>query len=190
MIPIRYDALSALIDSRAPACGMTKVVAVDGPSGAGKTELVNTLAARLRMPVLHFDDIYRGWSSLAATPRLVRDSVLAPLAVGEIGRIARWDWQRARPSESLTFAPAPLLILDGVGSGALICRPFLSLLIWVEAPVEQRKARALSRDGETYAPFWDLWAQQEHRLFAADSIRAAADVVVDTGKGGILDPKG
>lgn len=188
MTPIRYDALAALLKKRAPACGATKVIAVDGPSGAGKTEFANALGAELDAPVFHLEDVYPGWSGLAETPGLVARGVLEPLAVGGVGRVARWDWVRERPGELLRIAPTPLLILEGVGSGARICRPFLSLLVWLDAPAGIRKTRALSRDGEVYAPFWDMWADQERRLFEADGTRIVADVVVDTGRHCILEP--
>lgn len=184
----RYDAFAALIDSRAPACGATKVIAIDGPSGAGKTEFAAGLAESLNSPVLHLEDVYPGWSGLAATPRLVADGVLARIAVGEVGAIPRWDWPAHRPARDIRVPPASLLVLEGVGSGALACRPYLSALIWLEAPASVRKERALARDGGTYAPFWDMWAAQERQLFASNGIRAAADVLVDTAPDGILDP--
>lgn len=187
MTPIRYDGLAALIARRAPACGATKVIAVDGPSGAGKTEFANALAADLGAPVLHLEDVYPGWSGLAATPGLIVKGVLEQLAVGEVGTIPRWDWEHERPGTLIGIAPVPLLIVEGVGSGARVCRPYLSLLIWLGAPTALRKARALSRDGEVYAPFWDMWADQERRLFEAEGTRVAAEVLVDTGGDGILD---
>ena len=188
MAPIRYDDLGALLDARAAACGDSKVIAIDGPSGAGKTLFAARLGATLGAPVLHLEDVYPGWSGLAATPQLIVDGVLSRIAVGEIGSIPRWDWPGHRPADLIRVPPTPLLILEGVGSGALPCRPFLSLLIWLDAPTELRKERALSRDGEVYAPYWDMWAAQERGLFAGDGIRAAADVVVDTAADGILDP--
>ncbi|MEO6472095.1 MAG: 4-amino-4-deoxy-L-arabinose transferase [Aeromicrobium sp.] len=187
MAPIRYDDLASLIDSRAPACGTTKVIAVDGPSGAGKTDFANALSAVVHAPVVHLEDIYPGWSGLDAAPQLIVAGMLSRLAVGEIGAVARWDWGRDSPAEDIKVPPNPLLILEGVGSGARLCRPYLSMLIWLEAPAPIRKQRALSRDGQTYAPFWDMWAAQEQRLFATDDIRAAAEVVVDTAADGILD---
>lgn len=186
--PIRYDAFVPLIAARAAACGTTKVIAIDGPSGAGKTDFAAGLSELLGAPVLHLEDVYPGWSGLARTPGLIAEGVLGRLAVDGIGSVARWDWDHDRPADLIRVRPAPLLILEGVGSGARACRPFLSLLVWLEAPADVRKRRALSRDGETYAPHWDRWAAQERDLFTADGIRAAADVVVDTSPGGILDP--
>lgn len=188
MNPSRYDLVTRLVDGRAPACGSTKVIAVDGPSGSGKTDFATGLGAELGAPVLHLEDIYPGWSGLAATPALVVDGVLTSLAIGEPGAVARWDWEQHRPASLIRFAPTPLLILDGVGSGARACRPFLSLLVWLEAPTTTRKSRALARDRDVYAPYWDMWAAQERALFTADDIRRHADVVVDTGEDGILDP--
>ena len=52
----------------------------------------------------------------------------------------------------------------------------MSLLVWVDAPEEVRRERAMARDGDVYAPWWDVWAAQEHRLFAVEQTQAAADV--------------
>lgn len=188
MNPIRYDELAARIDRRAPACGETKVIGIDGRSGAGKTAFAARLGAQLQAPVFHVEDVYPGWSGLAATPPLLVDGLLARIAVGDIGAVARWDWARGRPSTPIRVVPGPLLILEGVGSGARVCRPFLSTLIWVDAPTSVRKQRALDRDGSTFAPFWDMWAAQEDELFARDGIRAAADIAVNYTEHGILDP--
>ncbi|KAA1400038.1 4-amino-4-deoxy-L-arabinose transferase [Aeromicrobium ginsengisoli] len=176
----RYDDLVALIRERQPACGTTTVVAVDGPSGSGKTSLVGGLADAASARVLHLEDLYPGWHGLDATPPIVH-GILGAIAVGNVGAAARWDWVDDRPGPLLHVPPAPLLILDGVGSGAAMLRPFLSLLIWVEAPADVRKERALARDGGVYAPYWDVWAAQEAAHFAAEETRRHADVVVHTG---------
>lgn len=177
----RYDDIVALIRERQPACGSTTVVAVDGPSGSGKTSLADQLAEVAGAAVFHLEDIYPGWHGLAATPPMVAHGVLDAIAVDEIGVASRWDWVNDRPGPPLYVPPAPLLIVDGVGSGAAVIRPFLSLLIWVEAPVAVRKERALARDGGVYAPFWDTWAAQEAEHFRTEETRRHADVVVRTG---------
>ena len=176
----RYDGLVELIRERQPACGTTRVVAVDGPSGSGKTSFAADLAEAAGAAVLHLEDLYPGWHGLAATPPLVH-GVLEAIAVGNVGTAARWDWVGDRPGPLVHVPPAPILILDGVGSGAAMLRPYVSLLIWVEAPVDLRKRRALARDGDVYAPFWDVWAAQEAVHFAAEETRRHADVVVHTG---------
>jgi uridine kinase len=175
----RYDSVVAHLDARLPACGTTTVVAVDGPSGAGKTAFATGLAAAIGADVLHLEDLYPGWHGLAATPPIVAD-VLASVAVGDIGSARRWDWVRGAPGPVVRVRPSRLLVLDGVGSGAAVLRPFVSLLIWLEAPVDVRRRRALARDGDTYAPYWDVWAEQEAVHFAAEQTRRHADLVVRT----------
>ncbi len=181
MTRYRYAELQALLEQRHPACGRTTVVAVDGPSGSGKTSIADGLAAAIGADVLHLDDVYPGWHGLDATPAMIRTGVLDRIAVDEVGEVRRWDWEASRPGSAMRVPPAPVLVLDGVGSGAATIRPYLSLLVWVEAPVEVRRRRALARDGGAYEPYWEVWAEQEARHFAAQHTRAHADVVIDTG---------
>ena len=42
-----------------PRLGRTRLIAVDGRSGAGKTWLASELATPLGAPVIHMDDLYR-----------------------------------------------------------------------------------------------------------------------------------
>jgi para-aminobenzoate synthetase len=176
----RYGDIVDLIRERQPACGSTTVVAVDGPSGSGKTRLADQLAEVAGAAVLHLDDLYPGWHGLAATPPLVAHGILDAIAVDQVGSAPRWDWVNDRPGPALLVPPARVLIVDGVGSGAAVIRPFLSLLIWVEAPDDVRKQRALARDGGAYAPFWDIWATQEAAHFRAEDTRRHADIAVRT----------
>ena len=68
-----------LVAAAEPRCGGTVVVAVDGPSGAGKTTLTRELRRRLDgPPVIHLDAVYPGWDGLAQTPAILHDHVLAP----------------------------------------------------------------------------------------------------------------
>lgn len=173
------DHVAETLLRREPACGRTRVVAVDGHSGAGKTEFAHQLANRLDSPVFSLEDIYPGWHGLEATVPMLRE-ILAALAVDELGRGHRWDWVNDRPGAPITVAPGPLLIVDGVGSGAAPVRPFLSLLVWLEATESTRKRRALDRDGDAYASWWETWAAQEHEHFAREHTAAAADIVVRT----------
>jgi para-aminobenzoate synthetase len=107
-------------------------------------------------------------------PVVVRD-LLAPLTAGELGSIRRWNWVDDRPGELVSVRPQPFLVLDGCGSGSRVIRPFLSLLVWVDAPGDVRHARAMARDGDVYGPWWDVWAAQERALFAAEQTAGAAD---------------
>ena len=158
------------------------MLALDGPSGSGKTTLAGALAKILGgAPVVHLDDLYPGWEGLAAGVDRVRRWVLEPLARGEPAGYRRYDWASGRDAEWHQVPAAPELIIDGCGSGARACAPYLSLLVWVEAPVAVRRRRALARDGEAYCPYWQTWARQEEALYAEERTRDRADVIVRTG---------
>lgn len=165
---------------RAPACGATRVIAIDGRSGAGKTAFALDLADQLAAPILHLEQLYAGWHGLAGAASTVRE-LLADLAVGELGQVRQWDWVNDRPGAWLSVRPTAELIIDGVGSGAGPLRPFLSQLVWLEAPDSVRRTRALARDGQTYEPWWDVWAEQEEAYLAAHRTPEAADLVLATG---------
>lgn len=176
---IRYedaDGLADVVRAREPACGSLRVVGVDGPSGAGKSELADGLAEALGASILRVDDLVPGWRGLAQMPPVLARDVLAPLSLGQLPRARRWDWKADRPGDVLMLDPDRYLVLDGCGSGARALRPFLSLLVWVDAPAEVRHARAMARDGDVYEPWWDVWADQERALFSAEQTAAAADI--------------
>lgn len=179
MDPTPAEFLVPRVRERAPACGATRVIAIDGRSGAGKTALALDLADQLGAPILHLERLYPGWRGLAQTPAMVR-ALLADLAIGERGRARQWDWEADRPGPWLSLRPTPELIIEGVGAGARVLRPFLSHLVWLEAPTPVRRERALARDGATYEPWWDAWADQEAAYLAADATPQAADVVIST----------
>jgi hypothetical protein len=124
------------------------------------------------------DDIYPGWDGLAASVPMLVNDVLAPMTAGEPAAFRRWDWARDEPAEWQAVPEAPVLVVEGVGCGSRRAAPYLSLLIWVDAPTDLRRHRGLARDGETYKPHWDRWARQEEELFAAEGTAARADAII------------
>lgn len=180
------DALARRATGLVPRHGRTVVVAVDGPSGAGKSTLADALADRLRaagrdVAVVRVDDTYPGWDGLeAAVPRVV-DGVLVPLAAGRAGTLPRWDWTAGREAPADVVPVPEVLVLDGVGSGARACAPYLALLVWLDGPQDVRRRRAIARDGEEYAPHWERWAAQERAHFAREGTADRADVTYRVG---------
>ena len=170
------ETVAQLLAGRLPACGATTVVAIDGPSGSGKSELASALGRRVDARVLRVDELVPGWRGLDQVPRILADELLAPLAVDDVARPVRWDWERDAVGEPMSIAPGGVLVLDGCGAGSRAVRPFLSLLVWLDGPEALRRERAMARDGALYEPWWDVWAEQEHRLFRAEGTAAAADV--------------
>jgi energy-coupling factor transporter ATP-binding protein EcfA2 len=179
----------AAIEGTRKLCGTTKVVAIDGPSGAGKTDFAAALAKLLPgAQILHMDDLYPGWDGLAQAVADVHDQVLAPLARGGRAAYRRWDWEHSRYAEWHHLAPTDLLLLEGVGSGARPGWPLVSTLLWLEAGRAERFRRGIERDGPAYLPHWERWAAREEELFRADGTRGRADLIVDTASPPKADP--
>lgn len=174
--PVR--AVLGLAASRRPSLGRGRLVCVDGPAGSGKTTLATDLAGATGAPVVHTDDLLDGWDGLPGLPGSLVE-LLAPLAEGRPGRAPRYDWHAGRFAGSLTLEPAPMLVLEGVGAGSLSAAPWMTVLVWVAAPVELRRRRGLERDGDAFAPHWDSWAEAEARHHVEHRTRERADVVVD-----------
>ena len=175
------ERVAAAVQAAPARCGPTRVVGVDGRSGAGKSTFARALAERLDgAPVLQLEGIYDGWDGLQRGIDRLAAEVLTPLAAGRDAAVPQWDWAaQAWGTPRPVAARAPVLVLEGVGAGALAVAPFLSVSVWLEVPDAVRRDRALARDGETYRPFWETWAAQEAALLARDDIRWRADVVIE-----------
>ena len=166
------------------AAGPARVLALDGRSGAGKTDLAARLAAIAPdAVVVHLDAVYPGWDGLDDTPGLLVRQLLEPLAGGRPAGYRRWDWAAGRDGDwqPLPAPRPPLLLLDGIGSGAQVCAPYLAGLVWLHADAGLRRRRALSRDGDRYAPHWQRWADQEQTYLERERPRERADLVLDAG---------
>lgn len=166
------------------------IVAIDGRSGAGKTTLAVELAARLRghhsVSLFHLEDVYPGWNGLVQGLGAYRRHVLLPLSRGEQARWKPWDWNLDAEGSPRTTPPAEIVLVEGVGAGHRQARPLIDVVVWVDAPDVDRKERALERDGDLFAPFWDQWAAQESAVLEGDDIPASADLLVQGHAGGAL----
>jgi hypothetical protein len=183
---VGFDALAARVLAAPPRCGRTRLVCVDGPSAAGKTDLAARLAAALGdPPVVHMDDLYDGWDGLAEGVRRLRALVEA-LADGP-ARYHRYDWALGEYRDEVDLGRPPVLVVEGVGAGAVAAAAVLT--IWLETPEIVRYRRGMARDGEAYRPFWDRWAAQERAHYATVPTRDLADVVVEGAPDVSYDPR-
>jgi uridine kinase len=158
--------------------GKTRVIAIDGRSGAGKSSLAALLGDELGAPVVALEDLYGGWDGLERGIDLLVAKVLEPLRAGKAARVPRYDWVAREWGTPWVLEPPEVLIVEGVGAGARRAAAYASMLIWIEEPAPVRKKRALDRDGATFIPYWDMWAAQEEAMLAREHTTERADLVI------------
>lgn len=169
-----------LLASAPPRLGSTRLLAIDGPAGSGKTTLARAVAGQVGAPLVRMDDLYPGWEGLVASSSQVL-ALLTPLASGNPGSYRRYDWERGAYAESHTVSPATVLVLEGVGAFRQAWADWISVLVWVEAESsDERLRRGLARDGAEARAHLEKWMVDEQRLFAAERTRERADLVVTT----------
>lgn len=168
-----------VVQARQQLQGMRPLlVTLDGRSGSGKTTLSAELATWLRergviAEVFHLENLYQGWNGLAQAALVWQQ--LAEAVVG--GRASSpdtaphwfgWDW-----GSSQVTGPHPFTAAQQAAGGVLIAEGVGALTgthdvgVFVELDAARRRQRALARDGETYRPYWEVWAEQEADLLAA-----------------------
>ena len=158
--------LSALAGERAPASShgeparaqhAVPVVTIDGYSGSGKSTLAAALARLVSdWQLLHLDDWYPGWDGLAAGADIAR-RIAADLRGGRASSYEAWDWENGTTGATIPVPLAPTII-EGCGAIEAVA----DLAVWIADPGEdERRHRALARDGQTYAPHWQRWADQD-----------------------------
>lgn len=146
------------------------VMLIDGHSGSGKTRLANLLAEELvregsaRPQIIGMDELYPGWDGLAAGSAALEGVLRSTTYL-------RYDWVASEFCERILIAEGAPLIVEGCGA---LTRESLAAArergraygVWIECPEPLRKARALTRDGDMFAPHWESWARQERAHFA------------------------
>jgi uridine kinase len=163
----------------APArAGQTRVIAIDGRSGAGKSTLAAAVAETLSAPCVSLEQLYGGWSGLRAGIDRLVTRVLVPLADGHSADVPRYDLVAGGWGSPQSLSPPPVLIVEGVGAGALAAAPYLSVLAWLELPDETRRARAIEREGPLYEQHWERWSEEEEEYLRSDRPAERADVVI------------
>ncbi len=153
-----FEEALALIEAEVrrslPIKGQVRVITIDGPAGAGKSTMASALSQRLGdAPVVHMDDLYRGWAD-ALTSQLttvLRDHILLPISLGKQGGYRCWDWSKDAPGGAVVIPRHEFLILEGVGASQRAVRPFASMMIWISIDAKTGMQRVIDRDSGNVA---------------------------------------
>lgn len=183
------EIVAAVEVARLPVGMSTRVVAIDGHGGSGKSSLAAVLSeAMTHAPIVHTDDFASWDNPIEWWPRLL-DQALVPLASGEAARYQRFDWIEKRLAEWIDLPPRPaVVIVEGVSASRFEFDPYLAFRIWVETSRATCLRRGLERDGEAMRGQWSDWFAEEDAYVARDDPVGRADLIVSGEPASTSDP--
>lgn len=162
--------------------GDTVLVAVDGPSGVGKSAFAAELSARLDGAEIVSTDDFATWAApVSWWPRLVA-GVLEPLRHNESASYRRTEWVDGTPrlGAERTLGTPEILIVEGVSALRRSVAPLVSVGVWLGGgTASQRLARAVDRDGAGQRENLARWQRFERGWFAVDQPWTRANYTVD-----------
>jgi uridine kinase len=167
--------------------GRTRIVAVDGQSGAGKTTYAAQLAEALQakgatVTVVHTDDLLDGWEDQFTFWDRLMDQVVNPLRYELPAAYHRYDWLKEAFDETMTPVPADdVVIIEGVSAAREDMRRVADLTVFLQVTQEEAWRRLRERDPEEAMPFLIAWKDREGRHFAHDATIEQVDVVIEDG---------
>ena len=180
------DRLRLLLDAarvaRPPEGVKTRIIAIDGPGGAGKTTLAAWLAGKLdATAVIHTDDFASWDNPLDWWPALV-ELALKPLAAGVVARYqpTAWGGEERTP---IVIEPGGTVLLEGVSAARNPFRPYLAYAVWVETDRALRLQRGIDRDGEDARAQWERWMADEDDYIARERPAEHVDLVLSGDQG-------
>ena len=157
----------------------TRIVAIDGHGGSGKSSFARHLARALNdAPIIQTDDFASWANPVDWWPELL-ERVLVPLSRGEPARYERSHWGGDRDGERVEIRPTEVVILEGVTASREAFAPYLTYSIWVAAPAELRLRRGLERDGPDAREQWQAWMAAEDRYRVREKPDHRADLVLE-----------
>jgi uridine kinase len=207
--PQRRDVMEALADELLRSYGLGRtIIAVDGPTAAGKSTFADDLATEMRRTTqrrMNGHDVFRASIDDFLNPRALRygqgrDSakgryedaynysvfrrvLVEPFGMnGSTGFVTKaWDEYRDRQIEPkwLSGPVDATLIVDGSYLNRPELRGLWSATIWLDAKPAVRAARMLARDGiKPGTPLAERYAGAQ-TLYEKTKPREAATIIVD-----------
>jgi uridine kinase len=202
----REAAIASVVAAIRPLSSRSRrpvLVALDGPSGAGKTTIAAGIAKHLEATIVPGDDFFAAqitdaeWEARSARQRAadaidwqrLRREALAPLLAGQVARWRAFDFAAGvRPdgtypmsAEVTERSPAAVIVLDGAYSTRPEFLDLIDLAVLVEAPSRVREARLASREEAMFLSAWHRrWDGAEAHYFQLVRPPSSFDLVVST----------
>ena len=199
------EAVLAAVAAAAADVGDTRpvVVALDGPSGTGKSTLAQALRLRTGATVLPGDDFYApelaqldpaaadvltdaDVAARAFDWRRLRTEALEPLVAGHAVRYRAFPWEPQDGAGRVrTLAPAPLVVLEGVYGARPELADLVDVAVLVQVAEDVRAGRLDQRPDPPHLRA--LWDRGERHYFAAVRPPASFDLLLTVPEIGAAD---
>jgi uridine kinase len=174
--------LRAAREARAPEGVQTRIIAIDGPGGAGKTTLAAWLKEELRATAVIHTDEFASWDNpIDWWPALI-EQALKPLAAGTVARYQPTAWAGEKHAP-IVIEPGGTVLLEGVSAARNAFRPYLAYTMWVETERAVRLQRGIDRNGEDSRAQWERWMDEEDDYVARERPAEHVDVVLPGDQG-------
>lgn len=159
------------------------IIAIDGPSGSGKSYFAKRLSNVLTNSFIVEMDYFISWNSLDAGVERAIHQLFEPLLnPGKVRYHAR-DWAGDFFGDGLgEWKDVPVrdyIIAEGIGSGRIEYSKYLNVLVWVEAPEDLCIKRGLERDSAVLLNHWETFKIKEKNFFKNDQTKTRSDYIVD-----------
>lgn len=161
-----------------------RIIAIDGPAGAGKSTLASRISHALsdaQTAIIHMDDLYAGWDDALTTTltKTLEINIAQPASQGKAIEYRKYNWLAKAFGDLIRTKVPDILILEGVGAGQKAIRKYLDQLVWIDIEPEFGLARVLQRDGDYIETEMRIWQMRESEHFRSDNTRDCATVRVD-----------
>ncbi len=172
-----------LLTSECPdALARPCIIAIDGRSASGKSTLAAALnSATSSSATVRTDDV--AWHhSFFDWTHLLLSNVLKPIRAGQGISYRPPAWKERHREGAITVPQGcSMLILEGVGAARRELMHLIDIVIWVQADLEEAKARGVKRDGGDAgaAEFWEEWMGEEFPFLADQRPWERANVVIN-----------
>jgi uridine kinase len=191
------DQLSSDILALQARLGRPILVAVDGRSGSGKSQLSQQLAGRVHGFHVVADDFWVGGEQhewVSRTPeerwagpidwRRLRSEVLEPLLRGEPASWRPFNWAAGSglAEQPISCAGTPVVVVDGAYSSRPELIDLVDVAVLVVVDDATRRSRLRAREGADRMAVWhETWDVAEDHYFRNVRPPEVFDAVIDTG---------
>ena len=180
------DLIKSLLAAK-PKFPNVRIIAIDGPAGAGKSTLAKRIKSNLqeesglKTAIVHMDDLYEGWEN-ALTDQLTKtliNQILIPVSLAKNFGYRKYNWFSGSFGDIFEEDSPEILILEGVGSGQKATRRYLDQLIWIDIDAETGLQRVLQRDGDYLENEMRVWQMRESSHFSKENTRDSATIRIN-----------